>query len=235
MKQSIIAYAILTTQKSDLHFLRELKLTMSLCLYLKCELPVLVLWASSIGQVEHSNWCWQYLMYSYAILRLNECSMLGFHMLKMPHFDKLVCNRVEIQTTKASTPLCHAVIMQHLSFLTPILNFEKLDTITKSIKSLGRLNLIHTTKLHWINFLFNVLQLNHDLLYMFFLYICVTNTRSMTVYHTFYITRRRQCMMFTDNSQLVQISFIKFDTAYMIYVWFMLFYLFKFSICLYGE
>ena len=102
-------------------------------------------------------------------------------------------------------------------------------------KNLGRLNLIHTTKLHWINFLFNVLQLNHDLLYMFFLYICVTNTRSMTVYHTFYITRRRQCMMFTDNSQLVQISFIKFDTAYMIYVWFMLFYLFKFSICLYGE
>ena len=122
MKQSIIAYAILTTQKSDLHFLKELKLTMSLCLYLKCELPVLVLCASSIGQVEHSNWCWQYLMYSYAILRLNECSMLGFHMLKMPHFDKLVCNRVEIQTTKASTPLCHAVLMQHLSILTA--NFE---------------------------------------------------------------------------------------------------------------
>jgi hypothetical protein len=89
---------------------------------------------------------------------------------------------------------------------------RKSDTITKSVKSiihgLGRLNLINITKLHWINFLFNLLQLKHDLLYMFFLYICVTNTRSMTVYHTFNITRQRHCVMFTDNSQLVQISFI---------------------------
>jgi hypothetical protein len=83
------------------------------------------------------------------------------------------------------------------------------ESVKFLIHGLGRLNLMHIIKLLRINFFFHLLQLNHCLLFNMFSNTCITT-----------IKRWRQCVTFTDNKQLFQISFI--NCVYFLYdLWFL--------------